>query len=142
MDWYVNELKPYVDDNYPTLPQRRYTFISGSSMGGLMTLYALLEYNRYFSRGAVVSPAVYFSFENVREMIRSATIEKDTILYIDYGEKELFGSRAEKDFRDMVYLLQEKRVLLESRIVPGGIHSEITWEKQLPFLIDVLFYEL
>ena len=142
MDWMVNEFKSLIDKKYPTIPDRKHTFIGGSSMGGLMTLYAVLEYNQYFSRGAAVSPAVYFSFENVREMIRSATIEKDTVLYIDYGEKELFDSRAEKDFRDMVYLLQEKRVLLESRIVPGGIHSEITWEKQLPFLIDVLFYEL
>ena len=58
------------------------------------------------------------------------------------GEKELFDSPAEKDFREAVSLLQEKRILLESRIVPNGIHSEVTWEKQVPFLLNALFYEL
>ena len=75
-------------------------------------------------------------------MIRSAEVARDTVLYIDYGEKELFDSPAEKDFREAVSLLQEKRILLESRIVPNGIHSEVTWEKQVPFLLNALFYEL
>ena len=142
MDWMTKEFKPYIDSHYPTLPDREHTFIGGSSMGGLMTIYALLCYNGYFSRGAALSPAVYFTPDDVMEMIRTAEVRKDTALYVDYGETELFGSEAEKDYRDMVYLLQEKRILLESRIVPGGIHSEVTWEKQIPFFMDVLFYGL
>jgi hypothetical protein len=95
-----------------------------------------------FSRGAALSPAVYFTPEENKEMIRTADIAPDTVLYVDYGEKELFDSPAEELFRETVSLLQEKRILLESRIVPGGIHSEITWEKQVPFFVNALFYEL
>ena len=31
---------------------------------------------------------------------------------------------------------------MESRIVPGGEHNEASWEKQVPFFMDVLFYDL
>ena len=45
LEWFVHELKPWIDENYPTLPDREHTFIAGSSMGGLMSLYALTVYN-------------------------------------------------------------------------------------------------
>ena len=38
MDYIVNEFKPYIDEHFPTLPEREFTFIGGSSMGGLMTV--------------------------------------------------------------------------------------------------------
>lgn len=142
MDWLTEEFKSYIDEHYPTLPDREHTFIAGSSMGGLMTLYAVLEYNDYFSRGAAVSPAMYFSSEEVKEMIRNAEVRSDTVLYMDYGEKELFDSRGEQIWKEAVHLLHDKRLLLETRIVPNGIHSEVTWEKQVPFIMAVLFYEL
>ena len=142
MEWFVNEFKPFIDANYPTLPERRYTFISGSSMGGLMTLYAITCYNHVFSRGAALSPSLSFAPKQVKQMIKDAKIRRGTVLYMDYGEKELFHSRAEKDFRDVTSLLQEKRILLETRIVPKGIHSESSWEKQVPFFMNVLFYDL
>ena len=142
MEWLTKEFKPFVDANYPTLPDRQYTFIAGSSMGGLMTLYALTNYNDIFSRGCALSPSLSFSSEEVQEMIRSAKMRRKTYLYMDVGEKELFHGRAEKDWRQDVFLLQKKRIMLETRIVPNGIHSEVTWEKQIPFFMDFLFYDL
>ena len=47
MEWYVNAFKPFIDENFPTLPEREYTFIAGSSMGGLMSLYAVTETTTY-----------------------------------------------------------------------------------------------
>ena len=85
---------------------------------------------------------MYFSSEEVKEMIRNAEVRSDTVLYMDYGEKELFDSRGEQIWKEAVHLLQDKRLLLETRIVPNGIHSEVTWEKQVPFIMAVLFYEL
>ena len=89
MDWFVNELKPYIDDNFPTLSDRKFTFISGSSMGGLMTLYALCEYNDVFSRGAALSPSIIFAPDRVLKMIEKTKFRKNTILYMDYGENEI-----------------------------------------------------
>ena len=58
MDWYVDVFKRGIDKNYRTLPDREHTFIAGSSMGGLMSIYALMEYNHVFSRGAALSPSL------------------------------------------------------------------------------------
>ena len=45
MDWIVHEIKPMIDREYRTLPDRANTGIAGSSMGGLMSLYAAVRYN-------------------------------------------------------------------------------------------------
>lgn len=52
MSWFIHRFKPFIDHNFRTLPDREHTFIGGSSMGGLMSLYALLQYNDTFSRAA------------------------------------------------------------------------------------------
>ena len=142
MDFITKELKPYIDDNYPSLPSREYTFIAGSSMGGLMTLYALCRYGKYFSRGAALSPSVGFSPAKVMEMIDKAKFRRDTVLYMDYGEKEIAYRNTREVFGEVTARLISKKVLLESRIVPDGEHNEASWEKQIPFFMDTLFYGL
>ena len=142
MDWYTKELKPYVDDNYPSIPDRRHTFISGSSMGGLMTLYALCEYNDVFSRGAALSPSIGFSTDEVLKMIGKSRFRKNTVIYMDYGENEIRYGNTREIYADVSAALIRKKVLLESRIVPNGSHNEASWEKQIPFFMDTLFYHI
>ncbi|MBR2578082.1 MAG: alpha/beta hydrolase, partial [Erysipelotrichaceae bacterium] len=120
MDFYVRELKPYIDDNYPTMPDRRYTFIAGSSMGGLMTLYALSEYNDVFARGAALSPSIAFAPDSVMEMIYKARYRRNTVLYMDYGENEIGYWNTRELYGQVTSALISKKVLLESRIVPKG----------------------
>ena len=140
MDFFVNELKPYIDDNYPTKPDRKHTFIAGSSMGGLMTLYALCRYNDVFSRGASLSPSLTFAPEKVLSMIRNGRMKSDTVLYMDYGEKEFYG-RSRQAFADATAALIRKKIRVTSRIAPNGEHNEASWEKAVPFFMDILFYE-
>jgi predicted alpha/beta superfamily hydrolase len=143
MEWMVNRFKPYVDEHFPTLPDRAHTFLSGSSMGGLMTLYGITEYNRVFSRGAALSPSVWFSPDKLNRLILHADIAPDTVLYMDYGSREMPNHpdmRAQ--FRKVVSHLLDRQVLLTCRIVPGGDHSEASWEKQIPFFMNTLLYEL
>lgn len=142
MDWYVEEFKPYIDAHYPTLPDREHTFIGGSSMGGLMTLYALLRYNRVFSRGAALSPSIWFARDKLETMIRNARVGQDTVLYMDYGQRELFRREMADWYGRVTGMLMEKKVNVTSRIVPGGTHSEHSWEKQIPFFVNTLLYEL
>ncbi|MBO7698894.1 MAG: alpha/beta hydrolase [Erysipelotrichaceae bacterium] len=142
MDWFTKELKPYIDDNYPTKSDRRNTFIAGSSMGGLMTLYALCEYNEVFSRGAALSPSLSFDPKAVMEMIEKSRFRRNTVLYMDYGENEIKWGSAREDFANAASLLIKKKVMLNARMVPGGNHNEASWERQIPFFIDTLFYRL
>ena len=143
MDWFVGVFKPMVDAYCPTLPDRKHTFIAGSSMGGLMSLFALAEYNDVFSRAAALSPSIGFAPSRCDEMIRNARFAPDTVLYMDMGEKELKSYRAAAPrWRGFCRLLQDKGVLLTSRIVPEGEHNEASWEKQNPFFISTLLYGL
>lgn len=139
MDWLVKELKPYIDENYRTLPDREYTAIAGSSMGGLMSLYAVTAYNRYFSRAACLSPSLWTNPERLLEMVGKAKLAKDTTIYMDYGSEELANHPVQKEILgDMSQLLLKKNVNLAFRIIPGGNHSEASWEKQIPIFMDCL----
>lgn len=142
MDWYVDVFKPYIDANYPTLPGRQHTFVGGSSMGGLMALYAVLRYNRVFARGAALSPSIWFAQERLERLIANARVRSDTVLYMDYGQQEMSHRHMASWFAHVAGLLIDKKINLTSRIVPGGTHCESSWEKQIPFFIQTLFYDL
>lgn len=143
MDWFTDTLKPEIDRTYRTFPDRAHTFIAGSSMGGLMSLYAVLEYNHVFSGAGVLSPSLWTDFNRIRMLIRTAFVRKDTVVYMDYGEEEALSHPGIlQSFQKTAVLLLEKGALLTSRIVPDGAHNEATWEKQLPFMIHTLMYKL
>ena len=142
MDWLVNELKPYIDQRLRTLPDRENTYICGSSMGGLMALFAVTEYNHVFQRAACLSPSLWVSPGKVLEMIVRAPIKNDTCIYLDYGSEEMFNHVANQEsLISASHMLLTKRVNLTSRIVPGGNHSEASWEKQIPIFMDCLGIE-
>lgn len=137
MDWFVNELKPMIDSKYPTLSDREHTMIAGSSMGGLMALYAAVEYNAYFSRAAALSPCFWVSPGNMNEMIKSASLASPTMIYMDYGGAE--DDDLLPDFKAMfntAKLLSQKGASVAARIVPGAEHSERFWEKRIPIFFD------
>lgn len=139
MEWLVKELKPYIDENYRTLPDREHTIIAGSSMGGLMSLYAVTVYNRVFSRAACLSPSLWTNPEKLLQMVGRAKVAPDTCIYMDYGSEELANHPANKKIlMDMSQLLLEKNVNLAFRIIPKGNHSESSWEKQIPIFMDCL----
>ena len=142
MDWYVNVLKKRIDKSFRTLPDRNHTYIAGSSMGGLMSLYALMEYNQYFCAAAALSPSLWTDPDQIEEIMKRARLRKNTRLYMDYGVKEFANHNGMKDyFIGATSLLLQKNVNLTSRIVPGGEHSEACWEEQVPMFMHVLLYE-
>ena len=143
MEWMVNTFKPMIDENYPTLPDREHSFIAGSSMGGLMSLYAVTKYNHIFSRAAALSPSVWLPGGRLDRMLREAEIAPGTVVYMDYGENELNNHPDMiRRFSRVASILMERGVLLNCRIVPDGDHCEASWERQIPFFMDTLFYGL
>ena len=142
MGWFIHIFKPYIDRHYPTLPDRRHTFLAGSSMGGLMSLYGVTAYNRVFSRAAALSPSLYVAPEELDRLLRTAPLERGTVLYMDYGSREMdrTGGIA-KRFGQVSSLLLGRGVYLTARIVPGGEHCEASWERQIPFFLNTPLYE-
>lgn len=142
MEWFINVFKKDIDERFRTLPDRRNTFIAGSSMGGLMSLYALLAYNDTFGRAAALSPSIWLTRKDIPSFVKQAEVDPDTVLYMDYGSEEMANHKGmEKLFRQTCGHLMDKNIFLTSRIVPMGTHCEACWEKQLPFVIHTLMYD-
>ncbi|MGF0032926.1 alpha/beta hydrolase [Bariatricus sp. SGI.154] len=142
MEWLVHTFKKEIDKRFLTLPDREHTYIAGSSMGGLMSLYAVLEYNHIFSRAAALSPSLWVDTIKITRLIQHAKIRPDTVVYMDYGSREMnFHSNMRQQFEKVASLLLRRRVMLDCRIVPGGDHSEASWEKQISFFMHTLLYQ-
>jgi len=142
MEWLVHDFKPYVDRCYPTLSDWKHTLIGGSSMGGLMSLYAVTAYNHIFSRCAALSPSLWFAKDHMERMLTPQHVRRGTVVYMDYGERELERRDMAGAFGRAAALLMGRGVLVTSRIVPDGEHNEASWEKQTPFFMNTLLYEL
>ena len=139
MHWLIKELKPYIDETYRTLPDRENTLIAGSSMGGLMALYAVTTFNQVFQRAACLSPSLWVSPGKILELIARAHIRRDTCIYLDYGAGEMLNHAANAEaLFSTSHLLMTKRVNLAFRIVPDGTHCEASWAKQVPIFMDCL----
>lgn len=143
MDWLVRTFKRNIDKNYRTIPDREHTFIAGSSMGGLMSLYALMQYNRYFSKAAALSPSLMFNDRQLMALIHRANLDPNTTLYMDFGSQE-FGLEGCTPwiFENFCNAVMRREIFITYRIVPGGTHCEASWEKQLPFMIHTLMYNI
>ena len=75
----------------------------------------------------------------VLEMIARAPIKNDTCIYMDYGSEEMLSHVATPEtLMSAAHMLMTKRVNLTSRVVPGGNHSEASWEKQIPIFMECL----
>ena len=143
LNWFVHEFKPSIDSQYRTLPDRAHTFIGGSSMGGLMSLYALLDYNDVFGRAAALSPSLWVAPAALMNLTARTKLASGTVLYMDYGSKEMGNHEGmRKGFGEMCGKIFARGINLTARVVPGGTHCEASWEKQLPFVFHTLMYGL
>jgi predicted alpha/beta superfamily hydrolase len=138
IQWWVSTFKPLIDSRYRTIPDRSHTFIAGSSMGGLMSLYAALRYDDIFSRAAALSPSIWVAPGKLTAMAREKD-RPDTVIYLDYGDQEFANHEGIRhQFARLTSTLTEHGICTSSRIVPGGTHCEASWERQIPYFMHVL----
>lgn len=135
MDWLVNELKPAIDAKYPTLPDRGNTAIGGSSMGGLMSLYAITAYNKVFSKAACLSPSVRICLPQVKAELKKAKLAPDTRVYLSWGEKEGKGKHQLAQYTANALAVTRGLSGKGAEVYPylqmNGKHCEADWRKQL-----------
>ena len=142
MEWITGPLKDEIDEKYRTLPGRENTYIAGSSMGGLMALYAVSKYNRVFSGAAALSACFWAGGEELKKLL-SKPLESPTRIYMDYGSGEIEeGERIDLcDMFDCASLLSGAGADVAARVVPGAEHHEAAWEKRIPIFMDYLLSE-
>ena len=143
MDWLIHTFKRQIDKKFRTLRGREHTFIAGSSMGGLMSFYAVLAHNDVFSRAACLSPSLWTAPDKLMKLAQSAPVDPNTVIYMDYGSKE-FGNHDQmlQGFTEFTAALMNRRIYVQSRIVPEGEHCEACWEMQIPIFMSALTYGL
>lgn len=145
----TEEVKPYIDATYPTLSQKEHTFISGSSMGGLISMYAMCEYPEIFSAAACISthwpgmlpkkdnpiPKAFFAY--MKEHLPSSNTHK---FYFDYGTETL--DQHYPQYADEVDALFKAKGYTSANFVnrkfEGTDHSENSWNQRLHIPITFL----
>lgn len=138
----VNNVKPYIDETYSVLKEKEYTFIAGSSMGGLMSMYAISEYPEIFQGAACISthwigamPMEDNPFPNAILKYAESHIPNPANhkLYFDYGNKTLdqfYPEYAPKV--DSIYLNRGyNKINFKNLFFEGTDHSEISWQKRV-----------
>ena len=142
MDWIVHELKPWIDENYRTWPFREATAIAGYSMGGMMSLFTILRYNSFFSKAAVISPALLPAMEDFKQEMRNGSFSPDTRIFFSWGTAEDSPEgvwHLEQSIRYLEYQAQQKEIQTYLFRQEGGVHNESSWEKQLPVWMEYLW---
>ncbi len=151
MKWIVTEVKPMIDSEYRTIPFRECTGIAGSSMGGLMALYAAVRYNRWFSKAGCISSAVGFCMKPLMKDMNAHPMSPDTRLYLSWGTNEAWGLKRtdREDTSSHTYhwnkkiadKAAEQGAAAKLRCQVGGRHCEADWEKLVPEFMNFLWTE-
>ncbi|GLR16789.1 hypothetical protein GCM10007940_14040 [Portibacter lacus] len=131
LSFILNQVKPYIDQNYRTKGDRENTAMMGSSMGGLVSHYAQYSFPDVIGKVGIFSPSYWYADE-IYTLTEEKPVLKDTKLYIIVGSKE--GNNMVKPAVEMYELIKksghpEKNIFFAN--VEGGTHSETFWKQEL-----------
>lgn len=128
LDFIINTLKPHVDKTYRTKTKAKHTTIFGSSLGGLISHYAILKHPETFGNAGIFSPSFWFT--NDIYTLTEKTEKIKAKLYFMCGDSE--SKDMVSDFKKMTTLV-EKRIIkksyLKQVVIKGGKHNEKLWRE-------------
>lgn len=135
-------LKPWIDENYRTLPDRAHTGLCGSSMGGLISAYMAEAEKETFSCAGVFSLASWFAGEHFDALMAQAKTDPATKYFVQVGTAEEIGAPESYNtpqlFLDTalgyVWALLRRGVHPDSirlKIHRNGAHNELVWAQYM-----------
>jgi predicted alpha/beta superfamily hydrolase len=142
----TEELKPFIDRTYRTLPEAAHTGVAGSSLGGLVSLHLALAHAETFGRIGAVSPSVHWAGEEIvaRVAQRGHTGAR---IWVDMGTSE--GRTAEESARAIAAVRRLRDALegagwtlgadLHYLEAAGAIHNEAAWAERVAPILRFLF---
>jgi predicted alpha/beta superfamily hydrolase len=124
----ADTVKPQIDHDFRTQPERQATGIMGSSMGGLISIYGFFQRPDVFGLAGVMSPSVWFGGSALYDYIRQRPYN-DGRIYLDNGTREnsarklnaLLHERGYRDGETLKYVVEH-----------DGEHTESAWARRLP----------
>ncbi|GIV97159.1 MAG: hypothetical protein KatS3mg057_1816 [Herpetosiphonaceae bacterium] len=147
----IETIKPMIDGDFRTKPEREHTAIIGSSLGGLISLYAFFRFPAVFGLVGALSPALWFADQ---AMLRYLQVSPPVPgkMYIDAGGSELSNTLADRLLRRSTRYLRSVRsayqLLVRRGYTPGkdilyveeaeARHHEMFWARRLPTALRFL----
>jgi enterochelin esterase-like enzyme len=145
----VKELKPFIDSAYSTKRDKKNTFIAGSSMGGLISMYAICEYPEVFGGAACLSTHWPGTFNTENNPVPGAILEYMKVqlpdprshkIYFDYGDQTLDAlyPPLQKKVDEVMRQAGYKSKNWITKFFPDEEHSEKAWSKRLALPLTFL----
>lgn len=139
----TRELKPWVDKRYPTKKDFQNTFIAGSSLGALISLYIGLKYKDTFRVIGAFSPSTYWNQTGIEAMLNILLPSKEQGVFMTLGTHESANLKTNKDIQKSTkYIHNHLKKLINHyhfEIIQGGRHNEPFWAMQVPTFLRFIF---
>lgn len=150
----VTEVKPFIDKTFATKTDRKNTFVAGSSMGGLISLYAICEYPKVFGGAACISTHTPMIMKEKLGAVADADIAskfrdylktqlpnpKNHKIYFDYGDQTLDSFY--KPFQEKIDAIMIEKGFTSknwiTKFFPGKDHSENAWHERFNIPLEFL----
>jgi metallo-beta-lactamase class B len=125
----VQNLKPFIDKKYRTLKDSPHTFIAGSSLGGLISMYAATKYPNVFGGAGIFSPSFWIAPKIYEETANANWGNRFRRFFFYAGGKE--DEAMIPDLNKMLNIIEKKGSYETRRVMnPLGKHNEATWRKE------------
>lgn len=129
IDFIIETLKPYIDANFRTMPERENTGIMGSSLGGLISHYGLLQKQNIFGKAGLFSPSYWFS-DSVWTYTHNIEKQYDSRIYQLCGTNESGDMVGDMQrMNDSLIARGFQQEYLYFKTVQGGQHNEKLWRE-------------
>lgn len=137
----IEELKPFIDSEYRTKPQREFSGIGGSSLGGLVSMYLGLQHPEVFSRLAVMSPSAWWANNQIIRDVARIGERLPLRIWLDIGKRE--GPKIKHQVRALKEMLLangwEMGADLAYFEVPEARHEESAWAARFDDVLRFLY---
>jgi predicted alpha/beta superfamily hydrolase len=137
----IEELKPFIDKQYRTKPEREFTGLGGSSLGGLVSFYLGINHPDVFSRLAVMSPSAWWANNQI---IRDAARLAERLplrIWLDIGKKE--GAKIKHQVRALKEILLANGWTMDVDLayfeIPEARHEESAWAARFGEVLKFLY---
>jgi predicted alpha/beta superfamily hydrolase len=157
MKFVIDEVKPLIEKSYRVYSHRDHIAFGGSSLGGILTLYAGIKHSSVFSKLAVISPSLWWDFGVMFDLTRNWEVDPSTLkIWLDIGRKEGTVTRKEnlnKILKEIYRPVHFNRVLRDILIKKGfvknknfkciedvkGLHDEYSWGRRMYPMLRFFF---
>lgn len=137
LDFIAVTLKPFIDKHYRTLASKEHTSIAGSSMGGLISLSALVIHPEVFGTAGVFSPSIWYGKNRLLQLLQNNAARINSRIYLHCGKQE--NKMLLQDIQDVKSIFEKlSPAKVKTVIRPAGRHNEASWNKEFRFFYSWL----